>query len=75
MRELFDKIKQLDKGLALDLHRSMFSVEHDTVLIVVDIRRILESPLAVIDRDRNDAVILSGRVIERPAYPSFSIQS
>ena len=57
MRELFDKIKQLDKGLALDLHRSMFSVEHDTVLIVVDIRRILESPLAVIDRDRKDAVI------------------
>ena len=69
MRELFDKIKQLDKGLALDLHRSMFSVEHDTVLIVVDIRRILESPLAVIDRDRNDAVILSGRVIEAPCIP------
>ena len=64
--QVFDKIKQLDKGLALDLHRSMFSVEHDTVLIVVDIRRILESPLAVIDRDRNDAVILSGRVIEAP---------
>ena len=54
MRKLADKIKQLSECSPLDLHWDMLAIEHDTVLIVIHIRRILEAPLAVIDRDRDN---------------------
>ena len=38
MRELFDKVKQLNKCIVIDLHRNVLSVKYDTVLIVVHIR-------------------------------------
>ena len=63
MREKFHKIKQLDKRISLDLHRCMLAVEHDAVLIVIHIWRILESPRCIVDRDRNDPVVLSCRMV------------
>ena len=63
MWKQFDKIKQLDKCISLDLHRGMLAVKHNTVFIVIYIWRILESPWCIIDRDRNDSVILSCRVV------------
>ena len=63
MREQFDKIKQFDKCISFDLHRGMLAVKHNTVFIVIYIWRILESPWCIIDRDRNDSVVLSRRMI------------
>ena len=64
MWEQFDKIKQFDKCISLDLHRCMMAVKYDAVLIVIYIWRILESPRRIIDRDRNDSVVLSCRMID-----------
>ena len=64
MRELLYKIKQLAEGIVIDLHRHMLSVKHDTVLIVIYIRRILESPLTSLNSDRDDPMVLSGRMVQ-----------
>ena len=64
MGKELDEVKQLHKCGPLDLHRHMLPVEYDTVLIVIYIRRILESPLAVVDRNRNDPVILPCRMVQ-----------
>ena len=42
----------------------MVSIEDDAVLIVIHIRRILETPLAVIDRDRDNAVVIARRMVD-----------
>ena len=47
----------------------MLSVKYDTVLIVVHIGRILEAPSAVIDRNRNNPVVLSGRMVQASRIP------
>lgn len=39
-------------------HRRMLGVHDDGVLVVVDIRRILESPRLAVDRHGHDAQIL-----------------
>ena len=64
VREQFYKVKELHKGVSLDLHGHMLSVEHNAVLIVVHIRGILEAPAAVIDGDGDDPVIFSGRMVQ-----------
>ena len=64
MRELFYKIKQFGKCRPVDLHRNMLSVKYDAVLIVIYIRRILESPFSSVDSDGDDPVVLSGRMIQ-----------
>ena len=64
MWELLHKIKQLSEGSALDLHRGMVRVEYDAVLVVVNIRRILEEPVTLVDGHRNDAVVLSRRMVD-----------
>ncbi len=38
MRELFHKIKELYKGRPVNFHRDVFSVEYNTVFIVINIR-------------------------------------
>ena len=68
--KLLHKIKQLAEGIVINLHRYMLSVKHDTVLIIINIGRILESPLFPIDLNGNNAVILSCRMID-PACISF----
>ena len=64
MWELLHKIKQLSEGSALDLHRGMVRVEYDAVLVVVNVRRILEEPVTLVDGYRNDAVVLSRRMVD-----------
>ena len=64
MREQFDEVKKLRKCAAVDLHRHMLAVEYDAVLIVINIRRVLESPFISLDGDRDDPVVLTGRVID-----------
>ena len=63
MREKFYKIKKFNKGILLNLHRNMLTVKDDAMLIVIHIWGILKSPGAVIYSDRNESVILSGRMI------------
>ena len=63
MRELPDKVKQLFKRAAVNLHRHMLRVEHNTVFIIVDIRRVLKAPVPARDPDRNHAVIFPCRMI------------
>ena len=59
MREQLHEVKQLHEGIVFDLHGNMLRIEHDAVLIIINIRRILESPRAVVDGDGDDPVILS----------------
>ena len=63
VRELRHKIQKLPKGRTLNLHRCMLCIEHDTVLVVVYIWRILEEPVTLVDGHRNNTVILSCRMI------------
>ena len=64
MGELFYKIKQLPECCTVDLHRRVLSVKNDAVFIIIYIRRVLKSPLAVVDGQRNDPVVLSGRMVD-----------
>ena len=63
MGELLHKVQQLPKSRPVDLHRHMPAVEHDAMLIVVDIGRILKEPAAVVDGDGDDPVVSPGRVV------------
>ena len=42
----------------------MFPVKYDAVLVVIYIRRILESPFLSLDGDGDDAVVLPCRVVQ-----------
>ena len=66
MRKLLYKIEKLTEGIVLNLHGYMLTVKYDTMLIIVNIRRILESPGALIYFHRDNSMILSCRMI----YPS-----
>lgn len=55
--------QKFNKGILLNLHRNMLTVKDDAMLIVIHIWGILKSPGTVIYSDRNDSVILSGRMI------------
>ena len=66
MRELTDKIEQLAERALIDLHRHVLAAEHDAVLIVVDIGRILEKPIRSVDCERHSAVVLARRVVHAP---------
>ena len=74
MREELHKIEELAEGSLLDLHGCMFAIEDDTVLIEIHVRRILEAPLGIVNRDRNDPVILTGGMVHAAAIAlgSFS---
>ena len=63
MWKLCHKIQKFSKRCTLNLHWCMTGIEHDAVLVVIHIWRILEIPLTVVDRHRNDSVVLSCRVI------------
>ena len=60
MREHADKIKKLSERSVVDLHRNVLFGKGDTMLVVVNVGRILQIPLVARKRDRNDAVILTG---------------
>ena len=63
MRELCDKVQKLSEGCTLDLHWCVLSVKYDAVLVVIYIRRILEEPVTIVDRYRNNTMILSCRMV------------
>lgn len=66
MRELRNEIQQLCKCRTFNFHRHMLRIEYDAVLIIIHIRRILEEPLTVVDRHRNNAVVAACRMIQPP---------
>ena len=57
------KIQQLAEGCPLDLHGGMLVIEHDAVLVVVNVGAVLQIPRAVVDGQRDDAVIFARRVV------------
>lgn len=64
MREGFNKAKQTLQRILRQLHRHMIMVEHDTMLVIVHIRRVLEEPFLIVHRKRNHSQILARRVID-----------
>ena len=69
MGKLRHEIQKFSKGCPLDFHRCMFRIKHYAVLIVVNIRRILEKPVAVIDGNWNDSVVLARRMVYSSCIP------
>ena len=69
MRELAHEIEQLAEGRMVDRHRRMLEVERYAVFIVIAVRAVLKTPFRIVDRDRNDAVILAGRVRQSSGIP------
>ena len=63
MRELTHEIKELKKRALVNLHRCVLCVQHDTVLVIIDVGGILEAPLLPADFDRDDPMIFSCRII------------
>ena len=63
VREQCYEIQQLAESSPLDLHGGVLAVEHDAVLVVVDVGAVLQIPRAVVDGQRDDAVILAGGVV------------
>ena len=63
VRELPDEVEEFAERRAVDLHGHVFTVQDDAVLVVVDIRRVLEAPVALVDGDGDDAVVLPRRVV------------
>ena len=57
------KIQQLAEGCPLDLHGCVLVVEYDAMLVVVNVGAVLQIPRAVVDGQRDDAVIFAGRVV------------
>ena len=63
-KDVLNKIKKLAECAVFNFHGNMPGIKHNTMLIVIHIGRILESPTAVLDRNRNNPVVLSGRMID-----------
>ena len=58
------EVQQLAEGGTLDLHGGVLAVEDDAVLVVVDVGAVLEIPRAVVDGQRDDAVVLAGGMVQ-----------
>ena len=65
MRELTHEIEQLAESRMVDRHRCVLEIERDAVLIIIAVRAVLQSPLRIVDRDGDDAVIFAGRMRQR----------
>ena len=57
------EVQQLAEGGTLDLHGGVLAVEHDAVLVVVDIGAVLQIPCAAVDGQRDDAVVFAGGMV------------
>ena len=64
VRELLDEIQQLAEGCRFNFHRGMLRIEHNAVLVIVYIGRILHKPVTVVDGYRDNAVILACRMVD-----------
>ncbi len=67
MRELLHEVEQAIKCAAGNAHRHMLAVQHDAVLRVIRIRRILQIPRLPSERQRHHAVILPRREVTATA--------
>ena len=63
MRELRHEIEQAHEAVVRNAHRHMLAVEHDAVLVVISVGRVLQIPLILAERQRHDAVVLARREI------------
>ena len=52
-----------------NLHGYMLKIEHNAMLVIINIGRILKAPAAFVDGHRNDPVILSGGMIHPACIP------
>ena len=66
VRELPDEVQQLLKAAAVYLHRRVLAVEADTVLVVIDVGRVLEEPGLARNRDGDNPVVLPRGVVYAP---------
>ena len=66
MREFVNEIKETLKSFFGNEHRAVLKIEDNAVLVVVNIRRILEAPCFTGKRNRNDSVIFARGMI----YPA-----
>ena len=64
MGEFAYKVKELFKSFLVDDHRSVLGVEKNAVLVVVNVRGVLEAPWLAADIYRDNSVVLACRVIE-----------
>ena len=64
MRKQRNKVKQFSECEFVYLHRRVRRIKHDTVFVIVNIGRILETPRTVIYGDRYDPVVLACRGID-----------
>lgn len=64
MGELLHKIEKLAESGAVYFHRRVDAVQQNTVLIIVNIRGVLQAPAFAVYLYGNDAVILSCGVID-----------
>ena len=64
MGEDADELQQAFEGGPLDLHGNVFSGQYDTVLVVVNIGRILHEPVLVVQLQGDQADGLSGGMIQ-----------
>ncbi len=73
--ELAHKVQELGKGSPVDLHGHMPAIEHDAMLVIVNVGGVLQPPaspgtwMGMIRR------FCRAGWFTRPAYPSFSMHS
>ena len=60
-----DKVQQLLECGLVDLHRDMLGIEHDTMLVIVNIGRILQAPIRAANLKGNHTMVLTGRMIHQ----------
>ena len=67
--ELLYKIQKLSEGIVIDSHRGVLSIKHNTMLIIVNVRGVLEAPFAVVYCNGNNSVVLSGWEVKSACIP------
>src|SRR5574344_932970 len=62
MRELIDESEEFTEDPRADLHRDVLLIEANEVMGIVDVRRILEIPLLVIEGEGDETDVLPRRL-------------
>ena len=75
MGELFHKGQELCKGAPVDNHGHMPAIEHDAMLVIVNVGGILQPPVLPRHLDGDDPQVLPGGEIHPARIPSFSMHS
>src|SRR5699024_7967147 len=64
------KVQQLVKSAAVNLHGNVLGIEHDAVLVIVNIGRVLQAPVGTADFNGHNPVVGPGRMVH-PAGVAF----